>query len=357
MSLIRTHMFFLQYFKRRKAIKQDVFSLKLFVWMLLAITLHIFIFVQYEKVSYFDALWVTLTTIFTVGYGDLYAKTIEGRVATMILLYGGGVFIIAKVISDWFEYLSMKLNKKLKGIWSYKMKNHIVIINHPENYPNVFIGGLIDEISKDSQFEKTEIILVSPLAELPTALAEKKIKWVQGHINDMDSLNKANIMDAQAVYIFANNACDNSFDSYAFDIIDNIREKGCKAYIITECVKTENKNRLIRNGADAVIKVMHGYPSVASRALTAKGSHEVLENLFSDENEECIRIDISNPTLKSWKEIVMYCLDQDIGTAIACIDEQHNILTSPIGKTITATSLFVISHSKSSKSNSIKMSW
>lgn len=349
-------MFFLSLFKKRKALKKDGFSFKMLFWLLFAITLHILLFAHFEKVSYFDALWVTLTTVFTVGYGDMFAKTVEGRLATMILIYGGGIFIAAKIIGDWFEHLSVKVNKQLKGLWSYKMKNHIVVINHPSNNPTLFLTGLIDEISKDTHFANTEIVLISPLDEIPSELTDKHVKWVKGQIHDSAALKKANAMEAQAVYVLANSACDTSFDSYALDIIDNLRSSGCKAYIISECVKNENKKRLIKNGADAVIKVMHGYPGVASRALTVKGSQEVLENLFSEDNEECIRLDITNPTAKSWKEIVMYCLDKEIGTPIACITQEGEILTSPIGKTMNVSAIFAIAHSSLGK-NSIQMTW
>lgn len=349
-------MFFLSFLKKRKALKKDGFSFKMLFWLFFAITLHILLFAHFEKVSYFDALWVTLTTVFTVGYGDMFAKTVEGRLATMILIYGGGIFIVAKIIGDSFEHLSVKINKQLKGLWSYKMKNHIVIINHPEHNPTLFLSGLIEEISKDTNFTDIEIVLISSLEELPSELTDKHIKWVKGQIHDSAALKKANALEAQAIYVLANSACDTSFDSYALDIIDNLRSNGCKSYIITECVKHENKKRLIKNGADAVIKVMHGYPGVASRALTVKGSQEVLENLFSEDNEECIRLDISNPIPKSWKEIVMFCLDKEIGTPIACITQDGAILTSPLGKTITASAIFVIANSSLGK-NSIQMTW
>lgn len=349
-------MFFLNFLKKRKALKKDGFSFKMLYWLIFAISCHVILFSHFENVSYFDALWVTLTTVFTVGYGDMFARTVEGKLATMILIYGGGIFIAAKIIGDWFEYLSVKINKQIKGLWSYKMKNHIVIINHPSNNPTLFLTGLIEEISKDSQFAGTEIVLISNLEEIPSELIDKHVKWVKGQIYDSNTLKKANAIEAQAIYILANSACDTSFDSYALDIIDNLRANKSKAYIISECVKNENKKRLIKNGANAVIKVMHGYPGVASRALTVKGSQEVLENLFSEDNEECIRLDITNPTSKSWKEIVMYCLDKEIGTPIACLTKEGEILTSPLGKTMIVTAIFVIAHSSGGK-NSIEMTW
>ena len=54
--------------------------------------------------SPFDALWWGVTTLTTVGYGDLYPKTAEGRLAAMVLmLLGIGLFsAITASITSYF---------------------------------------------------------------------------------------------------------------------------------------------------------------------------------------------------------------------------------------------------------------
>lgn len=42
-----------------------------------------------EKMSLFDSLYLTVITVTTVGYGDLYARTRPGQVFTIVLLLGG----------------------------------------------------------------------------------------------------------------------------------------------------------------------------------------------------------------------------------------------------------------------------
>ena len=51
-----------------------------------------------------DALWWTLTTITTVGYGDLYPVTPAGRVVASILMIGGvGLFgSFTALVASWF---------------------------------------------------------------------------------------------------------------------------------------------------------------------------------------------------------------------------------------------------------------
>lgn len=54
--------------------------------------------------SFADALWWTLTTITTVGYGDLYPTTMEGRLVAGALMIGGIALlgVITGVVASWF---------------------------------------------------------------------------------------------------------------------------------------------------------------------------------------------------------------------------------------------------------------
>ena len=60
------------------------------IWVGAVIAAHVVAMVALEGMTIFEAIWLTATTIVTVGYGDLSAKTELGRVATM-LLYGAGI--------------------------------------------------------------------------------------------------------------------------------------------------------------------------------------------------------------------------------------------------------------------------
>lgn len=62
---------------------------KLALYLALIFLAHVIAMMLLEDMAAFDAAWLTATTMVTVGYGDVYAKTAEGRVATMLLLYAG----------------------------------------------------------------------------------------------------------------------------------------------------------------------------------------------------------------------------------------------------------------------------
>ena len=85
-----------------------------------------------EGISLKDSIWLTLTTVTTVGYGDMSAETDEGRIATVILIYLLGIWMLAQLASEYIDYRSDRKDRIIKGQWNWSyMENHIVIINAP----------------------------------------------------------------------------------------------------------------------------------------------------------------------------------------------------------------------------------
>lgn len=74
------------------------------VLLLGIIIAHVYLMTRFEAFNWQDALWLTLTTLSTTGYGDISATTLAGKTATALLLYLGGIFILAKAAGDYFEY-------------------------------------------------------------------------------------------------------------------------------------------------------------------------------------------------------------------------------------------------------------
>lgn len=104
--------------------------------MLLALSAaHTVLMMVLEGLGAVDALWLTLTTLTTVGYGDLSAATPAGRLATVLLLYLVGITVLAQLTSDYIDYRIERRRRMLEGKWSWDMRDHLLIVIRPGAMP------------------------------------------------------------------------------------------------------------------------------------------------------------------------------------------------------------------------------
>jgi len=78
--------------------------LQLVLALVLLLLAHTLAMRYFEGLDWEDAVWLTMTTVTTVGYGDYSAITTLGRLASIILLYGAGIAILAQVVGLYFEF-------------------------------------------------------------------------------------------------------------------------------------------------------------------------------------------------------------------------------------------------------------
>lgn len=144
--------------------------------------------------GYADSLWFTMTTILTVGYGDLYPSTTEGRIFTAVFLYIIGIGLFASFIGKAIESLSLHKRREERGELMYKGRDHIVIVDWSYKAENA-----IAEILKKDQ--KTEIVVIDRLEKAKEI--NTRIHYVRGNATHEEVLRQANVQHAKAVLIFA----------------------------------------------------------------------------------------------------------------------------------------------------------
>lgn len=333
---------------KRKFQWVDKSLLRTLIFLLVVITAHVISMVMFENMGVLNAVWLTLTTASTTGYGDYAAQSIPGRLSTVILLYVAGIFLTAKVVDAVISNRMDIANKQNTGRWrGWKLKDHIIIINTPGVGGDVYFKRLICQLRGDEEFKGTQVHLLT--RAYPDGLPEEiKELGLVSHFNGTpdtyDSLKAIHIDSAKAIIIMAKDEYDGmSSDALTFDTLHRFKKKfNVKATIVAECVNEHNRERFIEAGAAIVIRPIRSYPEIVVRALAAPGSETVLENLFLHEGVYSRRYNVDLKDL-TWGDIAHVIMVLGIGTAMAYLDLNGKVVCNERpDKKITCTALLVM---------------
>ncbi|MBT5566294.1 MAG: hypothetical protein HOJ91_11480 [Rhodospirillaceae bacterium] len=300
---------------------------------------------QFEGLPLGDAVWLTLVTITTVGYGDLFPTTIPGRLSVVILLFIGGIFVLFNAAAEYFDYRLDRKLRMLRGRWRWRMNNHILILNAPTVNSVNYFAHLVREFQDHDEFKDCAFLLLTDKYPdgLPEDLQNTGLVHRHGLTTDPDALTACDADKAAAVLVLAEHTDDSRSDVQAFDILHRLRDLNCCATLLAECVEDRNKERLNAAGATVVLRPVRFYPEIVVQAVVTPGTESILENLFTHTGDECTGYQVRVESLK-WSDIVVTCLNNRVGTAIAFKDAKSGeVVCNPEPDTIVqGTSLFVI---------------
>ena len=131
----------------------------------------------------FDALYLTVLTITTVGYGDLVPVTAEGKVVAVIVSIGG----IAAGISTLQAVFNLVISSNLRAELGLperrtKMKDHYIICGH---------GNVGREVAERLKGKKERYVVVEKDPEKVLAMVDEGIEVIRGDAEDEEVLMKA----------------------------------------------------------------------------------------------------------------------------------------------------------------------
>jgi voltage-gated potassium channel len=287
-----------------------------------------------EDIAISDSFWLSLTTITTVGYGDISASTDLGRLATVILLYGGGIFLLAKLSGDFFEIKSDKIRKKQLGKWKMKMENHIVVIGGDANNhrSESYLLKLLKVLSKSKNTKNLKIAILS--GSFPEGLSSKFENYKNVILFSDDpwvwsSIKAASIESAKIVIINSPETNNVRSDSLIFDTISKIRDLNDSCFILSEVVDPENKSRFLKIGSDIVMRPSRSFPEIMVRAIETPGSEKIIEYFLTAENDSYSKVDFNRPIELVWKDVVLFLLEENYGLPVG-YSLNGEITTNPL---------------------------
>ncbi|XP_052262998.1 calcium-activated potassium channel slowpoke-like [Dreissena polymorpha] len=243
-----------------------------------------------QILTYWECLYFLVVTMSTVGYGDIYARTLIGRLFMSIYICTSiGLF------ASWIPEIADIIGKQNKYGGSYKKergKKHIVVCGHI-TYDSV-ANFLQDFLHKDREDVDVEIIFLHkalPDLELEGLLKRHftQVEFFQGTVMDAIDLERVKIKTAHACLVLANKYCTDPDQEDASNIMRVISIKNYHADIkvIVQLLQYHNKAYLLnipswdwKRGDDAVCIAELKLGFIAQSCL-APGFSTLMANLFT----------------------------------------------------------------------------
>jgi voltage-gated potassium channel len=303
-----------------------------FGWLLSLATLHALAMMAFEALAWDDAIWLTLTTLTTVGYGDFSAATMPGRIATVLLLYVAGITLLAQLAGDYIDYRIKRKEYMIKGRWRWAMKDHVLIINSPNHNPAVYFHRLVEQLRATVQFADAPVqILTDAFPDgLPESLRERGVVHYHGESVDSETLKATTPGQARAIIVLARDEYSRVSDSVTLDVLLQLRSLCGESlpYVVAECVHEDNRQRAETLGASAMLRPVRAYPEMLVRSLVAPGAEKILENLFTHHDDHAIRYDLA---LKGvvWADVACRLITGGMGTLMAYVTDNGEVVCHP----------------------------
>ncbi len=192
--------------------------------------------------TWVNAIYMTVITVTTVGYGEIEVLDNAGKIFTVALILTS-VAIIAFSLSVITEYIVKHSNpdlikrRKIKKMIS-KLDNHIIICGYGRNGK---------QVAQKLLAHKRPFVIIEEEKEIVDKFQTENIPMFWGNAIDDEILKKAGIYKASTIICTLPEDADNLF------IVLSARQMNKDLKIISRASKTSSYHKLKLAGADNII--------------------------------------------------------------------------------------------------------
>lgn len=222
-----------------------------------------------------DALYMTIITLATVGYGEIHQVSPNGRIFTMILIFlGVGYFfyvggnIVQFLVEDRIRIIlgRRKLDKQIA-----KLKNHYIICGYGR------IGRVLTRYLTERYLD---VVIIENSRDRQPVMDEDGVLYLVGAATDESMLLKAGIKNAKGLITAVATDADNVF----LTLIAKQLNPGL--FIVSRAIQNTAKRTLEAAGADKVISPYDLGARRMAHAILRPTVIRFLELAFTDENTD-----------------------------------------------------------------------
>jgi len=221
-----------------------------------------------------DALYFTIVTASTVGFGDVTAQTAQGRLFVISLVILGTASFALALGSVLGPAIQARFSRALGTMTTQELdllENHVVVLGY---------GDLTEPLVEELNERGTRFVVVTPDSSKATMLREHDINVVVADPSDDEPLHEVGIEHARAVIAATN---DDAEDAFA---VLTARELNPEVRIVAAATIRENVEKLRRAGADTVLSPAAIGGQLLVRSALGESDVESVADRLMEENKE-----------------------------------------------------------------------
>jgi voltage-gated potassium channel len=216
-----------------------------------------------------DALWWTIVTMSTVGFGDYFPISVGGRLFVGVPAMMVGVSVFGYAFSQAAVFLMRAESFSRRGFRVQKLPDSILVCNYPSR-PRFL--RVLAEIRGQPELEDLPVVLIDEaLDTLDADLAHDNVHFVRGHPGRENTLRKAAVDTASRAVVLARDPTRAESDNFTLAICLTIKQLRPSLRLVAECVDPENEEILRRAGCESIVCVMNLGPSILAHELYDPG--------------------------------------------------------------------------------------
>jgi voltage-gated potassium channel len=229
--------------------------------------------------SYFDAFYMIIITIATVGYGDITPVTAGGRV-TVILVLVVGIGTLSAFVTLMATRRAEGVRRRYSGLQEkLKSRGHLVVCGW-----NISGQYVLSRLKEELQRKPMEVVLLCDLQEDP--IDDDFTYFFRGDPTSVEALELVNIAEAKSAILLADDSkggSEGDIDARTVLTAMNIKQMNADIQITAEALRPENIHHMKLAGVREILDVTSILGNLMARSALHYGLISTVSDLVTRE--------------------------------------------------------------------------